>query len=72
MPLFVYVLGLAVFAQGTSEFMASGLVPGITGELSVPVGAAAEVEGVYLCDAPVSHPFIREAAHRTLRSSRRL
>ncbi|RSN21132.1 chloramphenicol efflux pump [Amycolatopsis sp. WAC 04169] len=47
MPLFVYVLGLAVFAQGTSEFMASGLVPGIAGELSVPVGAAAALTSAY-------------------------
>ncbi|MEV6906166.1 Cmx/CmrA family chloramphenicol efflux MFS transporter [Amycolatopsis sp. NPDC051071] len=47
MPLFVYVLGLAVFAQGTSEFMASGLVPGIAGDLSVPVGAAAALTSAY-------------------------
>ncbi|AGM06738.1 Cmx/CmrA family chloramphenicol efflux MFS transporter [Amycolatopsis keratiniphila] len=47
MPLFVYVLGLAVFAQGTSEFMASGLVPGIADELSVPVGAAAALTSAY-------------------------
>jgi hypothetical protein len=39
---------------------------------SRPVGAPPDTDGVYLCDAPVSHPFIREAAHRSLRSSRRL
>jgi hypothetical protein len=39
---------------------------------SRPVGAPPDTDGVYLCDAPVNHPFIREAAHRSLRSSRRL
>ncbi|MFJ8668721.1 Cmx/CmrA family chloramphenicol efflux MFS transporter [Streptomyces sp. NPDC093600] len=47
MPLFLYVLGLAVFAQGTSEFMLSGLVPGIAHDLSVPVGAAASLTSAY-------------------------
>lgn len=57
MPVFVYVLGLAVFAQGTSEFMLSGLVPGIARELSVPVAAAASLTSAYavgmIAGAPV-------------------
>ncbi len=56
MPLFVYVLGLAVFAQGTSEFMASGLVPGIAGGLSVPVGAAAALTSAYAVGMIVGAP----------------
>ncbi|MEU3623669.1 chloramphenicol efflux pump [Amycolatopsis coloradensis] len=56
MPLFVYVLGLAVFAQGTSEFMASGLVPGIAGDLSVPVGAAATLTSAYAVGMIVGAP----------------
>ncbi|MBE1574721.1 Cmx/CmrA family chloramphenicol efflux MFS transporter [Amycolatopsis roodepoortensis] len=56
MPLFVYVLGLAVFAQGTSEFMASGLVPGIAGDLSVPVGAAAALTSAYAVGMIVGAP----------------
>ncbi|RSM56027.1 chloramphenicol efflux pump [Amycolatopsis sp. WAC 01376] len=56
MPLFVYVLGLAVFAQGTSEFMASGLVPGIAAELSVPVGAAAALTSAYAVGMIVGAP----------------
>ncbi|MFF9686134.1 Cmx/CmrA family chloramphenicol efflux MFS transporter [Streptomyces sp. NPDC014623] len=40
MPFAVYVLGLAVFAQGTSEFMLSGLLSGIAGDLHVSLGAA--------------------------------
>ncbi|MFE4869821.1 Cmx/CmrA family chloramphenicol efflux MFS transporter [Streptomyces sp. NPDC056682] len=47
MPVFIYVLGLAVFAQGTSEFMLSGLVPGIARDLSVSVGAAASLTSAY-------------------------
>ena len=47
MPVFLYVLGLAVFAQGTSEFMLSGLVSGIARELSVSVGAAASLTSAY-------------------------
>lgn len=57
MPFFVYVLSLAVFAQGTSEFMLSGLVAGIAGDLSVPVGAAASLTSAYaigmIAGAPV-------------------
>lgn len=56
MPLFVYVLGLAVFAQGTSEFMASGLVPGISGDLSVPVGAAAALTSAYAVGMIIGAP----------------
>ncbi|WP_410646607.1 Cmx/CmrA family chloramphenicol efflux MFS transporter [Amycolatopsis sp. cmx-4-54] len=56
MPLFVYVLGLAVFAQGTSEFMVSGLVPGIAGDLSVPVGAAAALTSAYAVGMIVGAP----------------
>ncbi|MEU5716702.1 Cmx/CmrA family chloramphenicol efflux MFS transporter [Streptomyces sp. NPDC020403] len=40
MPFAVYVLGLAVFAQGTSEFMLSGLVSGIADDLHVSLSAA--------------------------------
>ncbi|MFJ2112912.1 Cmx/CmrA family chloramphenicol efflux MFS transporter [Streptomyces sp. NPDC087850] len=40
MPFAVYVLGLAVFAQGTSEFMLSGLVSGIATDLGVSIPAA--------------------------------
>lgn len=47
MPLFLYVLGLAVFAQGTSEFMLSGLVSGIARDLSVSVAAAASLTSAY-------------------------
>jgi DHA1 family chloramphenicol resistance protein-like MFS transporter len=56
LPLFVYVLGLAVFAQGTSEFMASGLVPGIAGEMAVPVSAAAALTSAYAIGMIIGAP----------------
>ncbi|KPH99543.1 major facilitator superfamily MFS_1 [Actinobacteria bacterium OK074] len=56
LPAFVYVLGLAVFAQGTSEFMLSGLVPGIARDLSVPVGAAASLTSAYAVGMIVGAP----------------
>ncbi len=40
LPFAVYVLGLAVFAQGTSEFMLSGLVSAIATDLDVSLSAA--------------------------------
>lgn len=40
MPLPVYLLALAVFAMGTSEFMLAGLLPDIAADLGVPVATA--------------------------------
>lgn len=37
MPLVVYVLGLAIFAQGTSELMLAGLLPDIARDLGVSI-----------------------------------
>jgi DHA1 family chloramphenicol resistance protein-like MFS transporter len=56
LPLFVYVLSLAVFAQGTSEFMLSGLVPGIAHDMSVSVGAAASLTSAYAVGMIVGAP----------------
>ncbi|SER99148.1 MFS transporter, DHA1 family, chloramphenicol resistance protein [Streptomyces sp. yr375] len=58
MPVFVHVLGLAVFAQGTSEFMLSGLVPGIARDLSVSVGAAASLTSAYAIGMVVGAPVM--------------
>ncbi|WP_432037669.1 Cmx/CmrA family chloramphenicol efflux MFS transporter [Streptomyces cucumeris] len=58
MPVFLHVLGLAVFAQGTSEFMLSGLVPGIAHDLSVSVGAAAGLTSAYAVGMIVGPPVM--------------
>lgn len=62
--LFVYVLGLAVFAQGTSEFMLSGLVPGIARELAVPVGAAGTLTSAYAVGMVVGAPVMAALSAR--------
>ncbi|MET9438583.1 Cmx/CmrA family chloramphenicol efflux MFS transporter [Streptomyces sp. NPDC006551] len=64
MPLFLYVLGLAVFAQGTSEFMLSGLVTGIAHDLSVPVGAAASLTSAYAVGMIVGAPVMAVSSAR--------
>ena len=58
MPVFVHVLALAVFAQGTSEFMLAGLVPGIAGDLSVSVPAAAGLTSAYAVGMIVGAPVM--------------
>ncbi|MFE0589362.1 Cmx/CmrA family chloramphenicol efflux MFS transporter [Micromonospora echinospora] len=47
MPIAVYLLGLAVFAQGTSEFMLSGLLPDIARDLHVSVPAAGALTSAF-------------------------
>ncbi|MFI6229408.1 Cmx/CmrA family chloramphenicol efflux MFS transporter [Micromonospora echinospora] len=47
MPIAVYLLGLAVFAQGTSEFMLSGLLPDIARDLQVSVPAAGALTSAF-------------------------
>ncbi|MGP3970488.1 Cmx/CmrA family chloramphenicol efflux MFS transporter [Streptomyces sp. 6N223] len=64
MPVFIYVLSLAVFAQGTSEFMLSGLVPGIAGDLSVSVGAAASLTSAYAIGMIVGAPVMAALSAR--------
>ncbi|MFI0452805.1 Cmx/CmrA family chloramphenicol efflux MFS transporter [Actinomadura sp. 6N118] len=64
MPVFIYVLGLAVFAQGTSEFMLSGLVPGIARDLSVSVGAAASLTSAYAIGMIVGAPMMAALSAR--------
>ncbi|MFJ5263182.1 MFS transporter [Streptomyces sp. NPDC088387] len=58
MPLFLHVLSLAVFAQGTSEFMLAGLVPGIADDLGVSTGAAASLTSAYAVGMIVGAPVM--------------
>ncbi|MEU8132783.1 Cmx/CmrA family chloramphenicol efflux MFS transporter [Streptodolium elevatio] len=64
MPVLVHVLGLAVFAQGTSEFMLSGLVNGIAGDLSVSVGAAASLTSAYALGMILGAPVMAALSAR--------
>ncbi|MER5550799.1 Cmx/CmrA family chloramphenicol efflux MFS transporter [Streptomyces sp. NPDC002793] len=57
MPIAVYVLGLAVFAQGTSEFMLSGLLSGIAGDLDVSLGAAGLLTSAFAVGMVIGAPL---------------
>ncbi|MFF0866450.1 Cmx/CmrA family chloramphenicol efflux MFS transporter [Nonomuraea sp. NPDC003560] len=58
MPFAIYVLGLAVFAQGTSEFMLSGLVPAIATDLGVSVPAAGALTSAFAAGMVVGAPLM--------------
>ncbi|MBF8190716.1 MFS transporter [Nonomuraea sp. K274] len=68
MPFAVYLLGLAVFAQGTSEFMLSGLVPGIARDLHVSISAAGLLTSAFAVGMVAGAPLM---AAFSLRWSRR-
>ncbi|MFD4692602.1 Cmx/CmrA family chloramphenicol efflux MFS transporter [Streptomyces sp. NPDC058463] len=57
MPFAVYVLGLAVFAQGTSEFMLSGLLSGIATDLDVSLAAAGLLTSAFAIGMVIGAPL---------------
>ncbi|WP_327295930.1 MULTISPECIES: Cmx/CmrA family chloramphenicol efflux MFS transporter [unclassified Streptomyces] len=58
MPFAVYVLGLAVFAQGTSEFMLSGLLSGIATDLNVSLAAAGLLTSAFAVGMVIGAPLM--------------
>ncbi|WP_381789959.1 Cmx/CmrA family chloramphenicol efflux MFS transporter [Streptomyces niveus] len=58
MPFAVYVLGLAVFAQGTSEFMLSGLVSGIATDLHVSIPDAGLLTSAFAVGMVIGAPLM--------------
>ncbi|MFE2373953.1 Cmx/CmrA family chloramphenicol efflux MFS transporter [Streptomyces sp. NPDC059398] len=58
MPFAVYVLGLAVFAQGTSEFMLSGLLSDIATDLHVSLSAAALLTSAFAVGMVIGAPLM--------------
>ncbi|MFE7117881.1 MFS transporter, partial [Streptomyces sp. NPDC057654] len=64
MPFVVYVLGLAVFAQSTSEFMLSGLVPDIAADLHVSISQAGLLTSAFAIGMIVGAPVLAVAAQR--------
>lgn len=56
MPFALYLLGLAVFAQGTSEFMLAGLVPDIARDLGVSVPTAGTLTSAFAVGMVVGAP----------------
>ncbi|MCM9080262.1 MULTISPECIES: Cmx/CmrA family chloramphenicol efflux MFS transporter [Streptomyces] len=68
MPVSVYVLGLSVFALGTSEFMLSGLLPPIAEDMGVTIPQAGLLISAFAIGMVVGAPLLAVA---TLRLPRR-
>ncbi|NDZ99335.1 MFS transporter, partial [Streptomyces sp. SID10116] len=68
MPLAVYVVGLGIFTQGTSEFMLSGLLPGMADDLGVSIPDAGLLISAFAVGMVVGAPLLAVA---TLRWPRR-
>lgn len=68
MSLAVYVLGLAIFAQGTSELMLAGLLPEMAGDLGVSIPQAGLLISAFAVGMLVGAPVL---AVLTLRWPRR-
>ncbi|WP_410635705.1 Cmx/CmrA family chloramphenicol efflux MFS transporter [Amycolatopsis sp. cmx-4-83] len=68
MPLAVFVLGLSVFALGTSEFMITGLLPGMAADLGVSIPDTGLLISAFAVGMVVGAPLL---AIGTLRLPRR-
>nr|BFD94273.1 MFS transporter [Kitasatospora sp. Xyl93] len=64
MPLPLYLLALAVFAMGTSEFMLAGLLPGLAADLGVTVGTAGGLTSAFAAGMVVGAPLTAALARR--------
>uniref|UniRef100_A0AAU1HUI8 MFS transporter n=1 Tax=Streptomyces sp. NBC_00180 TaxID=2903632 RepID=A0AAU1HUI8_9ACTN len=64
MPFALFLLGVAVFAQGTSEFMLSGLVPDIARDLGVSVPAAGALTSAFAVGMVVGAPLMAALTRR--------
>ncbi|MCZ0973126.1 MFS transporter [Streptomyces albulus] len=72
MPLAVHLLGLAIFAQGTSEFMLSGLLPDVAADLGVSLPDAGLLVSAFAVGMVLGAPVLAVAtsgspAHRARR-----
>nr|WP_243761187.1 Cmx/CmrA family chloramphenicol efflux MFS transporter [Streptomyces sp. YIM 98790] len=64
MPAAVLVLGGAVFALGTSEFMLSGLLPEVAEDLDVTIPTAGLLISAFAIGMVVGAPVLAAATHR--------
>ncbi|MFJ4597828.1 MULTISPECIES: Cmx/CmrA family chloramphenicol efflux MFS transporter [unclassified Kitasatospora] len=62
MPLPLYLLALAVFAMGTSEFMLAGLLPDLAADLGVSVGAAGLLGPAFAAGMALGAPLMAALA----------
>ncbi|MFI8460762.1 Cmx/CmrA family chloramphenicol efflux MFS transporter [Kitasatospora sp. NPDC085464] len=58
MPLPLYLLAVAVFAMGTSEFMLAGLLPDLAPDLDVTVGTAGSLTSAFAIGMIVGAPLV--------------
>lgn len=58
MPLSLYLLALAVFAMGTSEFMLSGLLPDLAADLGIGIGTAGLLTSAFAVGMVVGAPLM--------------
>ncbi|GAA3099684.1 MULTISPECIES: Cmx/CmrA family chloramphenicol efflux MFS transporter [Nonomuraea] len=64
MPLAVYILGLSIFAQGTSELMLAGLLPGMAADLGVSIPDAGLLISAFALGMLVGAPLLAVATIR--------
>ncbi|WP_214414424.1 Cmx/CmrA family chloramphenicol efflux MFS transporter [Sphaerisporangium fuscum] len=69
MPLPLYLLAVALFAMGTSEFMLAGLLPDIAADIGVPVATAGLLTSAFAVGMVVGAPFMAALARRWPRRS---
>ncbi|MEU1982806.1 Cmx/CmrA family chloramphenicol efflux MFS transporter [Nocardia sp. NPDC019395] len=70
MPFSLYLLAVAVFAMGTSEFMLSGLVPDIAADLGVDIAATSLLTSAFAVGMIIGAPLMAALArNRPARSS---
>ncbi|WP_369215533.1 Cmx/CmrA family chloramphenicol efflux MFS transporter [Streptomyces flavofungini] len=61
MPFAVYMVGLGIFTQGTSEFMLSGLLPGMADDLGVSIPDAGLLISAFAIGMVVGAPLLAVA-----------
>lgn len=64
MPLSLYLLAVAVFAMGTSEFMLAGLAPDLAASLDVSIGAAGLLTSAFAVGMIIGAPTMAALARR--------
>ncbi|MFF8103264.1 Cmx/CmrA family chloramphenicol efflux MFS transporter [Streptomyces sp. NPDC016640] len=69
MPLPLYLLAMAVFAMGTSEFMLAGLLPDIASDLDVTIGTAGTLTSAFAVGMVIGAPLVAALARNWPRRS---
>jgi DHA1 family chloramphenicol resistance protein-like MFS transporter len=64
MPVLVYLLAVAVFAQGTSEFVLAGILPAIASDLGTSLGQAGLLTSGFALGMIVGAPSMAAVARR--------